>query len=131
MNAQTPPTAYIITQSVGGGVPGATSTIYRSGSKVLVDFTMPAQPGTPASRSLSLYDLSAGTNITWDPSGSPIQCSAAHFSGDWGDPFAMIAEVTKDIASGDIKPAGTETINGIATQILYRLIAAGDGKSMA
>ena len=37
LNAQTPPTAYIITQSVGGS--GGTSTTYRSGSKVLVDFT--------------------------------------------------------------------------------------------
>ena len=47
------------------------------------------------------------------PTANPIQCNVAHFSGDWGDPFAMVAEVTKDIASGDIKPAGTETINGI------------------
>ena len=117
LNAQTPPSAYVITQSVGGGVPGATSTTYRSGSKVLVDFATPAQPGTPASGSLSLYDLAAGTSTTWDPTANPIQCNVAHFSGDWGDPFAMVAEVTKDIASGDIKPAGTETINGIETQI--------------
>jgi hypothetical protein len=117
LNAQTPPTAYVITQSVGGGVPGATSTIYRSGSKVLVGFAMPAQPGTPASRSFSFYDLVAGTDTSWDPNASPIQCNVAHFSGDWGDPFAMVAEVTKDIASGDIKPAGTETIDGIETQI--------------
>jgi len=117
LNAQTPPGAYVITQSVGGGVPGATSTIYRSGSKVLVDFLTPAQTGTPASRSLSLYDLAAGTDTSWDPTANPIQCNVAHFSGDWGDPFAMVAEVTKDIASGDIKPAGTDTIDGIQTQI--------------
>jgi hypothetical protein len=115
LKAQTPPTAYIISQSVGPT--GGTSTIYRSGSKALVEFVQPAQGDTPASRTLSLYDLTAGTNTSWSPDASPIQCSAGTFSGDWGDPFAMTAEVTKDIASGDIKPAGTETINGIATQI--------------
>lgn len=115
LNAQTPPTAYVLTQSVG--TTGGTSTTYRSGSMVLVDFKQPAQGGTPASRSLSIYDLTAGTNTTWDPDASPIQCSVGRFSGDWGDPFAMIDEVNKDIASGDIKPAGTETINGIATQL--------------
>jgi hypothetical protein len=39
------------------------------------------------------------------------------FSGDWGDPFAMIADVNKGIAGGDIKPSGSETVNGIATQV--------------
>jgi len=115
LNAQTPPTAYVITQSVG--TTGGTSTTYRSGSKVLVDFNQPAQAGTPASRSLSFYDLTAGTNTTWNPDASPVQCSVGTFSGDWGDPFAAIAEVQGDITKGDLKPAGSETINGIATQV--------------
>lgn len=115
LNAQTPPTAYIITQSVG--TTGGTSAIYRSGSKVLVDFNQPAQAGTPASRSLSLYDLTAGTNTTWSPDANPIQCGVGTFSGDWGDPFASTADLDSSIAKGDLKPAGTETINGIATQV--------------
>jgi len=115
LSAQTPPTAYIITQSVG--TTGGTSTTYRSGSKVLVDFNQPAQGGTPASRSLSFYDLAAGTNTTWDPDASPIQCSVGTFSGDWGDPFGSTAELEGDINKGDLKPAGSETIHGIATQV--------------
>jgi hypothetical protein len=115
LNAQTPPTAYVITQSVGTA--GGTSTTYRSGSKVLVDFNQPAQAGTPAARSLSFYDLTAGTNTTWNPDASPVQCSVGTFSGDWGDPFAGTAELEGDIAKGDLKPAGSATINGIATQI--------------
>ncbi len=107
----------IVVSSGAAATTGGTSTTYRSGSKVLVDFKQPAQGGTPASRSLSLYDLAAGTNTTWNPDARPIQCSVATFSDDWGDPFAMIAEVNKDIASGGIKPAGSETIDGIATQI--------------
>jgi hypothetical protein len=39
------------------------------------------------------------------------------FSGDWGDPFAAITELQGDIAKGDLKPAGDETIAGIATQV--------------
>jgi hypothetical protein len=115
LNAQTPPTAYIITQSVG--TTGGTSTTYRSGSKVLVYFSQPAQAGTPAARSFSFYDLTAGTNTTWNPDASPVQCSVGTFSGDWGDPFAITAELEGDIAKGDLKPAGSATMNGIATQV--------------
>ena len=113
--AQTAPTAYIITQSVGGT--GGTSITYRSGSKVLVDFNQPAQAGTPASRSFSLYDLAAGTSTTWDPTASPIQCNVAHFSGDWGDPFAMMGEISDDISKGTLKASGTGTLDGIPIQI--------------
>jgi hypothetical protein len=115
LQAQTPPTSYIITQN--GQSPGATSTVYRSGSKVLAVYNQTAQAGTPASRSYSFYDLAAGTNTSWNPDASPIQCSVATFSGDFGDPFAMTAELTADIAKGELKAAGTETISGIATQV--------------
>lgn len=115
LSAQTAPTDYIITQSVGGS--GGTSITYRSGSKVLVDFAQAAQAGTPASRSSTLYDLAAGISTSWDPTASPIQCNVAHFSGDWGDPFAMMGEISDDIAKGALKPSGTGTLDGIAIQI--------------
>ncbi len=116
LSAQTtPPTAYIITQAVGGT--GGASITYRSGSKVLVDFNQPAQAGTPAARSFTLYDLTAGTSTTWDPTASPIQCNVAHFTGDWGDPFAMMGEISDDIAKGALKPSGTGTLDGIPIQI--------------
>jgi hypothetical protein len=113
--AQTPPTAYTITES--GGPPGATTTIYRSGSKALMVSNTPAQGATPASRTFSLYDLAKGINYTWNPDDTAVPCSAGTFSGDWGDPFAGTAELEGDIAKGDLKPAGSETINGIATQV--------------
>lgn len=116
LSAQTaPPTAYTITQSVGTS--GATSTIYRSGTKALVVFNQPAQGATPASSSNTLYDIAAGTNLTWNPNDSNVGCSAGTFSGDWGDPFAAIAELSADIANGNLKPAGTETIAGISATI--------------
>jgi hypothetical protein len=113
--AQTPPTAYTITES--GGAPGSTTTIYRNGSKALMVSNTPAQGATPASRTFSLYDLAKGINYTWNPDDSTVPCSVGTFSGDWGDPFAGTAELEGDIAKGDLKPAGSETINGIATQV--------------
>ena len=113
--AQTPPSAYTMTQN--GNSPGAATTVYRSGSKALAIVYEPAQGSTPATRIYSLYDIAAGINYTWSPDANPIPCSTGTFSGDWGDPFAMTAEVTKGIASGDIKPAGSETVAGIPTQI--------------
>ncbi|MGD0155977.1 MAG: hypothetical protein ABSB50_07755 [Terracidiphilus sp.] len=110
-----PPTAYTVTQS--GGSPGATTTISRNGSKALMEMDQPAQGGTPASRTLTLIDIAAGTNYAWDPDAHPIQCNVGTFSGDWGDPFAMTAELSDDIAKGNLKPAGSETLDGIATQI--------------
>lgn len=113
--AQTSPTSYSITEK--GNSADAVTTVYRSGSKALAIVNEPAQGSTPATRIYSLYDIAAGINYTWSPDTNPIPCSSGTFSGDWGDPFAMTAELTKDIASGDVKPAGTETINGIPTLI--------------
>ena len=116
-HAQTPPTAYTITQALQGGEDG-TMTIYRNGSQVVFEYRHAAKPdGTPASHSLSFYDLTAGVSHTWDPSINPPSCSVGKFSGDWGDPFASTAELTAAIAKGDLKPAGPETIGGIPTKV--------------
>ncbi|MGA2538690.1 MAG: hypothetical protein ABSF53_21965 [Terracidiphilus sp.] len=115
--AQTPPTAYTITQGLQGGENG-TMTIYRNGSAVLMEYRHAAKPdGTPASHSLSFYDLKAGVSHSWDPSITPPSCSAGTFSGDWGDPFASTKELTDAIAKGDLKAAGAETLNGISTKV--------------
>jgi len=113
--AQTPPTAYTIMQK--GNSPDAVTAIYRSGSKALAIVNEPAQGSTPAMRIYNLYDLAAGVNYTWSPDTLPIPCSSGTFSGDWGDPFALTTDVKKDIADGEVKLAGSETINGIPTQI--------------
>jgi hypothetical protein len=110
-----PPTDYAITQA--GGSPGATTTIYRRGSKALMVIFLPAQGATPASTTDNLIDIAAGTNLTWNPNDSNVGCSAGTFSGDWGDPFAAIADLSADIANGNLKPTGTETFDGISTTI--------------
>lgn len=112
-----PPTAYTVTEAVVGGTPGTTNTIRRSGSKAVSEVVQPAQGGTPASRTLTLYDLTAGTTVSWNPGATPPACSSGKFSGDWGDPFAMIADVNASVAKGELKPAGAETVDGIAAKI--------------
>lgn len=124
--AQTPPTSYTITQK--GNSADAVTTVYRSGSKALAIVNEPAQGSTPATRIYSLYDIAAGVNYTWSPGTNPIPCSSGSFSGDWGDPFAMTADLKKDIAGGDVKPAGSETINGIPTEIYARSNAQASEK---
>jgi len=113
-----PPTSYAITENVAGGGPGATTTIYRSGIKVLMESKLPAQGATPATTTRTLYDLKAGTNVSWNPEANPPVCGGAGtFSGDWGDPFTMISDINSSIAKGELKPAGTETLAGISTQV--------------
>ena len=112
-----PPTAYTITSAMPGADSG-TMTVYRNGSMALTELNHPAKPdGTPANRSLTLYDLKAMASFSWDPGTTSPACSAATFSGDWGDPFAMTAELSASIAKGDLKPTGSETLNGIATKV--------------
>src|ERR1017187_9139599 len=77
-----PPTAYTITSALAGPDPG-TMTVYRSGSMALTELNHPAKAdGTPANRSLTLYDLKAMTSFSWDPAATSAECSAGTFSGD-------------------------------------------------
>lgn len=118
LSAQTtPPTAYTITEELPGATPG-TMTVDRSGTLAVIDTNQPAQPdGTPAHRSVSLYDLKAGISHTWDATAAPASCSAATFTGDWGDPYESTTELSDGIAKGDLKPAGMETLHGIPTKV--------------
>jgi hypothetical protein len=111
LQAQTPPTAYTITEAGGDSGNPITTTVYRNGSKVVLDVRLPSQ------HTLTLYDLKENTSYSWDPAGTPPVCSAGSFSGDWGDPFAMTAEISGDIAKGELKPTGTETLSGISTRV--------------
>ena len=118
LSAQNPSTTYAITQNIVGAPAGTTTTIYRNGTRALMDTFFPASPDTPkAHHTLTFYDLTAGVTHTWDPAITPPSCSAGNFSGDWGDPFESTKELTDAIAKGDIKPAGIETLKGIPTKI--------------
>ena len=119
--AQAPPTAYTITQTMMGDE-NATLTISRSGMKVLMEANHPASAGTPVSHSYTFYDLTAHVSHTWDPSITPPSCGVGTFSGDWGDPFSGMQEITDGIAKGELKLTGNETLNGIPTKVYSGLV---------
>lgn len=113
----TPPTAYTITESIAFPPVGSNMTVYRSGSKALMDVSRSAQSDAPASHNLTLFDLASGTSWSWDPAATPSTCNSGRFSGDWGDPFAMTDDLRKHIATGDFKPAGADTVAGIPVKV--------------
>jgi hypothetical protein len=119
IQAQTaPPSAYTIQESAGGGGNSVTTTVYRDGPKAVLDVTYSAQTaGGRSHRSVSLYDLKEHTSYSWDPASTPPSCSAGTFSGDWGDPFAMTAELSAQIDQGKLKVTGAQIIDGILTKI--------------
>jgi hypothetical protein len=113
-----PPTAYTIGGPLAGDSVGARRTLYRNGTKALAEVFRPAKPdGTAANHVFTLYDLATHFSYTWDPAIKPPSCSAARFSGDWGDPFESTAEVVAGIAKGELKAAGVETIAGIPVKV--------------
>ncbi|MGD0894133.1 MAG: hypothetical protein ABR923_21640 [Terracidiphilus sp.] len=116
-NAQTPPTAYTIVETIAFPPAGSTITITRSGAKVLIEVPRPANGDTPATHTFSLYDLASGVSWSWDSLAQPITCTANHFSGDWGDPFAMTSDLLKSVEKGDLKLAGTESVAGVQAKI--------------
>lgn len=98
--------------------PAVEQTVYRDGSKAVIDINMPAATGNPATHVRSLYDLSAHTNQSWDMIDNSGGCSSGTFSGDLGDPFAGLVDVSKG------KMTGTETLEGFSTKV-YAVDADG------
>jgi hypothetical protein len=95
-----------------------TQTIYRNGSRVAIDIDTPAANGGAATHVRSEYDLTAHTSESWNPANSAGGCGTGTFSGDWGDPFVGLV----DVSTG--KQTGTETMNGFATKV-YAVAADG------
>ena len=103
------PPAYTVTQSVSVFGPPADQTVYRLGSKALID-----QASGSGTHTRTLYDLHAHTSTTWTIGNAAGGCSVANFTGDWGEPsFAT----PTDLAQQNFKEAGAETVNGSATKI--------------
>src|SRR5579864_1207380 len=123
-----PPQAYTVVETNSMFGPAVTMQIYRDGSRALVDTSHAAQPGGQPSHLRTLYDLGTHQNYTWDLLNSDVPCGAGTFSGDWGDPFAMSSEMNGDLAKQQGKPAGTATLNGVATKIFEASMPDADAK---
>jgi hypothetical protein len=108
------PNAYSITETFYLLTKPVNFSIYRDGSKVLVDRqNAPEEQGKHHVR--LLYDLQTHNQVFWDVD-NPAYCNTAPFQDDdleLGDPFG--ADV--DRFKGYAKEIGTETIHGVATKI--------------
>jgi hypothetical protein len=116
--AQQQPAAYTVTLVNSMFGPAVEETVYRDGSRAVIDLNTPAQAGGAATHVRSLYDLNAHTNQSWDLTDSSGGCSSGTFSGDWGDPFESQGELST------AKMTGTETMNGFSTKV-YEVEASG------
>lgn len=113
------PDAYSVTEVVSLFGPAVNMQVYRDGSHALVDQSYPAeQAGGKPRHTRTLYDLQAHTGVSWNPEDNSVPCGKSTFSGDWGDPFAMSAEISADLAKQHPAEAGTETVNGITAKVL-------------
>lgn len=113
------PSAYtaIVVNSMFG--PPVEETVYRDGSRAVIDLNTPAPPaGGKATHVRSLYNLTAHTDTSWDVIDSSGGCGSGSFSGDWGDPFTSLVDLSQ------AKLTGTETLNGFATKV-YSADAGG------
>jgi hypothetical protein len=93
-------------------------TVYRDGSRAAIDLNTPAVAGGTATHVRSLYNLTAQTNTSWDMIDSSGGCGAGKFSGDWGDPFTPLVDLST------AKLTGSEPVNGFAAKV-YTADAGG------
>jgi hypothetical protein len=117
LGAQAPvaPTAYTITFTNSVLGPAELMKVYRLGSKALVDQISAAKATDPeAPHTLSLYDLKTQRSLSWSSTRSSAGCVTGTFSGDWGDPFSGVDELTGQGA----KQVGTEMIHGFAAKVI-------------
>jgi hypothetical protein len=95
-----------------------TMKVYRDGSKALIENSHPSDgAGGKITRTRSLYDLAAGTSISWDADNPSNGCGNGTFRGDWGDPFQGSASMNADLAKEGAKETGSENLLGIAARV--------------
>ena len=108
------PNAYSLTETFYLLTKPVNFSIYRDGSKVLVD----RQNWPPEQQKYHvrlLHDLQTHNQVFWDVD-NPAYCNTAPFQDDeleQGDPFGTDVDMFKRYA----KEIGTETIHGVATKI--------------
>jgi hypothetical protein len=128
--AQTAPTAYIITQVNSMMGPAVTMKVYRDGSKALIENSHPSDgAGGKITRTRSFYDLAAGTSMSWDANNPSNGCGSGTFRGDWGDPFQSSASMNADLAKEGAKETGSENLLGIAAKVFELSNASGAFKA--
>jgi hypothetical protein len=121
LRAQTAPapTVYSLTETNAMFGPVLTVSIYRNGSKAVLDSRSAVSAAMPkAIHTRALYDLNTQQSLSWDLADSSIPCGNGSFSGSWGDPFADSAGLLADLNKQNPKQVGTATVLGFSAKIL-------------
>lgn len=116
------PAAYTVTVENGMFGPPVEETVYRDGSRAVIDLSTPATADAKATHMRSLYDLTAHTDVSWDLVDSSGGCGRGNFSGDWGDPFTSLVDLST------AKMTGTETVNGFAAKVYVANVDSATAK---
>jgi len=98
-----------------------TMTVYRNGTKAVVENVVGAQ------HTRSLYDLAAHTQQSWDASAASPLCSNGTF-GDWGDPYAMAADLMGEMTKQHGQKSGSDVINNVPVDVYEAAISGGKAK---
>jgi hypothetical protein len=129
------PTAYSLTEDPGIPLAGPQVVkIYRDGSKEVIDQTMPPMQGRDKEyRGHLLYDFQAHRLYTQVLSDPGMPCGVQEYNdptapGEF-DVISGSADILKELTSkGQMKQAGTETVNGFASNVMVFTSPDTDGK---
>ncbi len=123
------PTRYSVTETLFLVIPDQVLKIGRDGQSAIIEQTIPPRADNPTGlHSRAYYDLKAGVSYTLDLIDPATPCGPSNFSGDWGDPFAMSADLMAQMAKAHPTDAGAETVNGIATRVSVATSLDGQAK---
>jgi hypothetical protein len=113
------PDAYSVTEVNNMFVEGMTMEITRDGIRAVVDQSYPPREGNPKGyHTRTFYDIQTGRSYTQDVLQPGGACTVGNFSGDWGDPFAMTAQMNAEAAKKPLKDLGAATVNGMAVKVM-------------
>jgi|GEM_PF-1342444 len=119
------PDAYSVTEINSMFGPTSTMEVWRDGNRAVLDQSYLSAGASSGGHTRQIFDLKAGKSYSLDLSQAGGQCSAGNISGDWGDPFATTAELTKLNA----KEVGTDTVLGMAAKVLEVVLPGQQGTS--
>ncbi|HEY2179633.1 MAG TPA: hypothetical protein VGH15_13725 [Caulobacteraceae bacterium] len=123
------PTRYSVTETLFLVVEGQVMKIGRDGPRAVIEQTLPANAGSPAGvRSRAYYDLKASLSYTLDLIDPATPCAPSRFTGEWGDPFAMSADLIAQMAKFHPRDAGSATVNGLAAEVSVATTSDGEAR---
>lgn len=123
------PTRYSITEAFSLIVHGQIMTIGRDGDRAIIEQTLPPRADFPAGvHTRAYFDLKAGSSYTLDLIDRATECGPSKFTGDWGDPFVMSADLIGQMAKFHPTDAGAATVNGVATEVSVAATPEGQAK---